>query len=257
MKIRRLVLVVMLVIPCIGVAKIDKDLVVYLSFDDGVGKTAEDVTGNKNNGNFEGNIKWATGKFSSGIELDGQSYVDIPWSDSIDVGDQDFSTEIWFKYTEKAAAGSLIWGYAVGGGNPQFWIRTEPGSNRIRGLIHDGTSIIIVTKGPHNDGQWHHLAFVREKKAQDTLTVYIDGKVEDAQKGKIASVTKGQTFGIHLGQRVDGQNKFTGILDEFRLWTRALSQDEIKTIVTQGQDGILAVHPTGHLTTLWGRLKTR
>ena len=257
MKIRILALVVMLVIPCIGIAEIDEALVVYLPFDDGVGKTAEDVTGNKNSGNFEGNIKWAAGKFSGGIELDGQSYVNIPWSDSIDVGDQSFSTEIWFKYTEKAAAGSLIWGYAVGGGNPQFWIRSEPGSNRIRGLIHDGTSIIIVTKGPHNDGQWHHLAFVREKKGDDTLTVYIDGKVEDSQKGKIASVTKGHTFGIHLGQRVDGQNKFTGLLDEFRLWTRALSQDEIKTIMTQGQDGILAVHPNSRLTTLWGRLKTR
>ena len=87
------------------------------------------------------------------------------------------------------------------------------------------------TKEPHNDGNWHHLAFVRDKK-QDTLTIYIDGVVEDSQNGKKqGSPTKGQEFGIHLGQRVDGQNKFKGFLDEYRLWTRALSKTEIKKII--------------------------
>ena len=247
--------VVMLVIPCIGEIKVDDALVVYLPFDSGAGKAAKDVTKHGNDGQFIGNVKWGAGKFDGGIELDGGSYVDIPWSDSIDVGEESFSTEIWFKYSEKASAGSLIWGYAVGAGNPQFWIRSEPGSNRIRGLIHDGTSLIIQTKEPHNDGNWHHLAFVRDKKEQDTLTVYIDGVVEDSQKGKIASVTKRHAFGIHLGQRVDGQNKFKGFLDEYRLWTRALSKAEIKAIMTQGKAQILAVHPTGRLTTTWGRIK--
>lgn len=255
MKIGILACVAMLVIPGIGGAELDKTLVVYLPFDDGAGNATKDVAPHGNDGKFVGNIKWVAGKFDGGIELDGQSYVDIPWSDSIDVGDQSFSTEIWFKYAEKASAGSLIWGYAVGGGNPQFWIRSEPGDNRIRGLIHDGTSLIIQTKQPHNDGKWHHLAFVRDSAGQDTLTVYIDGVVEDSQKGKIASVTKGHAFGIHLGQRVDGQNKYKGVLDEFRLWTRALSRDEIKTIMTQGQAEILAVHPIARLTTMWGTLK--
>jgi sialidase-1 len=257
MKIRILICVALFLIPYIVDAEVDEALVVYLPFDDGAGNAAKDVTVNGNDGKFVGNIKWVAGKFDGGIELDGQSYVDIPWADSIDVDDQSFSTEIWFKYDEKASAGSLIWGYAVGGGNPQFWIRSEPGDNRIRGLIHDGTSIIIQTKEPHNDGQWHHLAFVRDSKGEDTLTVYIDGSVEDSQKGKIASVTKGQAFGIHLGQRVDGQNKYKGVLDEFRLWTRALSQDEIKKIMTQGQAAILPVHPSGRLTTTWGTLKNQ
>lgn len=81
--------------------------------------------------------------------------------------------------------------------------------------------------------------------------------VEDSQKGKIASVTKGQAFGIHLGQRVDGNNKFKGFLDEYRLWTRALSMAEIKAIMTQGKAKILAVNPTGHFTTTWGRIKNQ
>jgi sialidase-1 len=177
----------------------------------------------------------------------------------MDVADQSFSVEIWFKYTEQANAGSLVWGYNVAAGNPQFWIRTEPGDNRIRGLIHDktSTSIIIQTKAPHNDENWHHLAFVRDSNGEDTLTVYIDGKVEDSQNGKIGSVTEGQEYGIHLGQRVDGVNVYKGILDEFRLWTRALSEPEIKGNMTKGKSQIMAVRPVGLLTTTWGEIRSQ
>ena len=259
MKSSILVLTIIFIIPYIGAAQIDDALVIYLPFDDGSGKVAKDVTQYGNDGQFEGNsdIKWVDGKFDGGIELDGQNYVDIPWADSMDVADRNFSVEIWFKYTEKAEAGSLVWGYNVQAGNPQFWIRTEPGSNMIRGLIHDktSTSIIIQTKTPHNDGNWHHLAFVRDAKGQDNLTVYIDSKVEDSQKGKIDSVTEGQKYGIHLGQRVDGVNIYKGFLDEFRLWTRALSENEIKANMTKGKDQIMAVYPTGRLTTTWGKIR--
>jgi hypothetical protein len=124
-------------------------------------------------------------------------------------------------------------------------------------LIHDktSTSIIIQTPTPHNDGNWHHLAFVRDAKGQDTLTVYIDGKVEDAQKGKIGSVTEGHEYGIQLGQSVGNYDLYKGILDEFRLWTRALSENEINAHLTKGKDQIFAVHPNCHLATMWGSIK--
>jgi len=256
-----LTLAMILSFSYIARAQIDDTLVIYLPFDGGAGEIAKDATEYGNNGQFQGTgeIKWVDGKFEGGIELDGKSYVDIPWSESIDVADKSFSVEIWFKYIDKTNAGSLVWGYNVQGGNPQFWIRTEPGDNRIRGLIHDitSTSIIIQTKTPHNDDNWHHLAFVRDSQNQDTLTVYIDGKVEDSQKGKIGSVTEGQKYGIHLGQRVDGVNVYQGLLDEFRLWNRALSDNEVKANMTKGKKQIMAIHPVGLLTATWGEIRGR
>ncbi len=259
MKTLILALTIIFISPCIGASQTDDTLVIYLSFDDGSGKVAKDITQYGNDGNFDGesDIKWVDGKFDGGIELDGQNYVDIPWAESMDIADKSFSVEIWFKYTEKATNGSLVWGYNVQAGNPQFWIRTEPGSNRIRGLIHDktSTSIVIQTKTPHNDGNWHHLAFVRDAKGQDNLTAYIDGKVEDSQKGKIGSVTEGQAYGIQLGQSVGKYDLYKGILDEFRLWARALSEDEIKANMTKGKGQIMAVYPAGRLTTTWGEVR--
>jgi len=68
---------------------VDNALAVYLPFYSEKGKISEDATQNKNDEKFVGNIKLVAGKFGSGIELDGQSYVGIPWSDSIDVVDED------------------------------------------------------------------------------------------------------------------------------------------------------------------------
>lgn len=241
-------------------ASADDSLLVYLSFDD-KGDIAKDITGNGNEGQFVvvggGKVQWVDGKFDRGIELDGQSYVDIPWSDSIDVADGSFTVEIWFNYTEVSAAGALVWGYHISNG---FWIRTEPGSNRIRGLIAgNGGWGDLPTEDSYNDGEWHHLAFVRNT-SQDTLTFYIDGEVDGSRGVKAGSITMDHPIGIYLGRkfvadRPDSPNLYKGILDEFRLWKRALSQDEIKANMNKGAELVLAVQPDDHLATTWGDTK--
>ena len=47
---------------------------------------------------------------------------------------------------------------------------------------------------------------------------------------------------------------FAGIIDEVRLWNRALSEDEINTFMEQGVDA-LAVEAAGKLSITWGYLK--
>lgn len=234
----------------------DDSLLIYLPFDDGSGT---DVTENGNNGEFMDDVMTADGKLGGGIELAAGGYVDIPWSESIDIADSSFSVEICFKYTEAAESGSLVWAYDMGSGpHAQFWIRTEPGSSRIRGLINDGggdPSVIVVTKDPYNDDDWHHLAFVKDSDA-GSLTMYIDGKVTESNEGKVGSLTGTQRMGIWLGQRgIDGINKYTGFLDEFRLWNRVLSVDEIKVNMTKGQDYFLSVQPAHNLIVTWAELK--
>ena len=238
-------------------ASADDSLIVYHSFDE-EGDTAEDITGNGNDGQFvgAGKVKWVEGKFKTAIELDGSNYVDIPWSDSIDVADGSFAAEIWFNYTEASAAGPLVWSYNLGSaGAPAVWIRTEPGSNQIRGLInsHAGWGVTATTD-PYNDGEWHHLAFVRDT-SKDTVTFYIDGKIDGSEEVKAGSVTEGHVIGIYLGQKFGGPDRYKGVLDEFRLWKKALSQDEIKANMNKGADSFSAVQPDSHLATTWGDIK--
>ncbi len=223
----------------------------YLNFDDGTGDTARDLSGYGNDGVLQGSPTWTAGRFGGGLEFDGNNYVDIPYAESIDVGDGDFSIEVWFKYEEAAEAGSLVWAYNVGGGEPQIWIRTHPKDNNITGLVWDGVvpdGPIVETPSAYNDNQWHYLAFVYEAKA---LGVYVDGELVGEAEANEGSASV-DAYGIHLGQRVDGDNRYIGVLDEFRLWTRALSESEISA---NGAGPPTAVHPTHHLAATWGSIK--
>ena len=255
-----LLVIVVALIPIMGYTAADVDgLLIYLPMDEGQGNVAEDVSlMGLNDGKLIEAAKFVPdGKYGGAVELDGAggSYVDMPWNDSMDVGADDFSTEIWFKYNTQAGAGTLIWGFNVGGGEPQFWIRTHP-PNNITSLFWDGVEPngpIVETPKAYNDDEWHHYAFVRR---DDVLDIYVDGRKVGSGKGDEASVTRNQAFGIHLGQRVDGNNPYGGLLDEFRFWTRQLSEEEIKANMLTGQDDFLAVNPANSLTTTWGKIKT-
>jgi sialidase-1 len=248
-------------LPIVGHTKADVDgLVIYLPMDEGKPlKISEDVSGNGNHGRMIANAKLVPGgKYGGCVELDGKggSYVDIPWTDSMDVGADDFSAEIWFKYEKGANVnrGSLIWGFNVGGATPQFWIRAAP-PNNITSLFWDGeepNGPIVETPEAYNDNQWHHYAFVRRGAKLD---IYVDGQKVGDGEGDEGSVTKGHAFGIHLGQRVDGDNPYQGFLDEFRFWSRQLTKAEIVENAAAGADEFLSVNSANSLATVWGKVK--
>ena len=73
---------------------------------------------------------------------------------------------------------------------------------------------------------------------------------------EVGSLTSTHTIGIQIGQRgVDGVNKFIGSLDEFRLWKKALTINEIQENMTK--DVSSAVHPTDRLATTWADIRVK
>ncbi len=99
-------------------------------------------------------------------------------------------------------------------------------------------------------GKFVHVAFTNDT---DTAHIYIDGEsvVDAAVPGKLGA----NDDPWRIGQDCDrAQYIFAGIIDEVRLWNRALSEEEINTFMDQGVDA-LAVEATGKLSTIWGRLK--
>lgn len=105
--------ILMFALVWVVIASADESLVVYLPFDE---ETPADIAEYGNNGAYLRDVNQADGKFGKGIELNGSNYIDIYWSDSIDVGKGDFTVEIWFKYSESSTNGVLVWGYDVESG---------------------------------------------------------------------------------------------------------------------------------------------
>ncbi len=121
---------------------------------------------------------------------------------------------IWYRYSNVADAGD---GTVDINNLPKYWTTDHFANN-------------IVTEKTINDGQWHHVAYVR---GSVQALLYIDGKV---------AITKSRYFGpgnpeghhiwesgIHAasGPVVIGEN-FVGNIDEVRIWNRELSTAELK-----------------------------
>jgi hypothetical protein len=92
-------------------------------------------------------------------------------------------------------------------------IRFEVNGNGLNGTI------------PVNDGNWHHVAMVYDPTATLQVSLYVDGVLDIAGNLTIPVNTL-STF-VRIGQRVDGLHFFNGKIDEYRLWSVALTQAQI------------------------------
>jgi hypothetical protein len=83
------------------------------------------------------------------------------------------------------------------------------------------------------DGTWHHLAFVQQ--SDGTRALYGDG-VKDAVEipAKPAGAWRFNTTTVGGILRANPTHWVTGLIDDVALWSRALSEQEIKTVVTTG-----------------------
>ncbi|HCT79418.1 MAG TPA: neuraminidase [Micromonosporaceae bacterium] len=176
-----------------------------------------------------------TGRFGKGLALDRiDDRIEVPFKESIDVGGGDFTMMTWIRYSATTGSHAIFWGYRVGTGTtPQLWLRAEPASNRLRALIMvDRFNITVQSASAYNDGQWHHVVLQR---VDGRLVLRVDGAEVGAADVPPGSVTAGKEFGvrgIHIGQRLDGVDRFLGTLDEVRLYKRALTTVELNLIRT-------------------------
>ncbi|TCO45191.1 sialidase-1 [Kribbella antiqua] len=197
------------------------------------GPLTPDVGPAHNPAYVRGGATVAEGKFGSGLALDGvDDRVEVPFDRSIDLGADDFTLMTWIKYGDTTGSHAILWAYRTGSGTtPQVWLRAEPESNRIRALLAvDRFNITVQSASAYNDNQWHHVVLQR---ADGKLKLIVDGIEVGSATAPPGSVTAGKEFGvqgIHVGQRVDGVNRFHGTVDEVRVYRRALSAAELDQI---------------------------
>ncbi|PZG00033.1 neuraminidase [Micromonospora deserti] len=197
------------------------------------GPTTPDTSPRHNPAYVRGGAQPTAGRYGDGLSLDGvDDRIEVPFDRSVDLGGEDFTFATWIRYAETKGSHSIMWAYRMGSGTtPQLWLRAEPASNRIRALIMvDRFNITVSSPQAYNDGNWHHVVLQR---VDGRLVLRIDGAEVAAAVVPPGSVTAGKEFGvhgIHLGQRVDGVNRFRGMLDEVRLYRRALSPTELDLI---------------------------
>lgn len=219
-------------------------------FDDGGGTIAMDFSEKGNDGTLKNGPKWVDGKFGKALEFDGakQQSVATPASTMMDPYPYTFTA--WIKlddYNPDANTGAVVMGNYTGDSKGSIFYISSAGMLSIR--PHPGVDLKGRTAIPK--GEWTHIATTLEGS---NLKVYVNGK-EDG-KGTSAGYAGGlsKPFVIGKASWYDG-SFFSGIIDEAGLFNKALTEDEIRSIMNSGLQGKAAVFFTGKLAATWATIK--
>lgn len=207
----------------------------WWKLDESGGSTAANAAGNNLMGELHGQPRWTpeAGGHGGALEFDSQrDWVEFPDSTDLDFRNG-LSVAVWVKArrvgkaTDTLLAKGEAWRlHRLGGKGDLEFVLTGPqttGSSK-------GKAPSVVFKGPLEDNQWHHIAGVYDGKR---IVLYVDGEEQDAvsASGPISANNVPVTLGENAASR---GRLFGGWLDDARLYTRALSAEEVKALHGEG-----------------------
>jgi hypothetical protein len=226
-----------------------EDLLFYLPFHEGKGAVAKDASGNGHDGKIEGKPEWIEGPFDKALFLNGtDAFVQIPLEDDLTfTEDSSFTAALWLN-SEVAAepAQDGVFGNYRQSTTPFWGLLIRPDGTLIY-YLRNGGSITPVSKGPVNDGKWHHIAFYRDRNTKKA-GLYVDAKLEEEMNDPTGNIDSGQD--IYLGEHLN--RFFEGAIDEAMLFSRALTSKEIQKVM---DGGLQAVSHENNVASVWGTIK--
>ena len=240
-----------LTIPSVVSAEFTDGLILYHSYDEGAGDVAEDLSGSGHDGIID-NPQWVDGKYGKALKFDGAGsgmFVTVENTDELNVNECTFmawvNAETW--EGTRQIVGKSVHGGCSGRG--QYGLFSERGVFKLRFETESGRADINADL-PEIE-KWIHVAFTNDG---ETATLYVDGEI--VAEGEIPGTLNTIEDPLRIAQDCERPNNvFAGIIDEVRLWNRALSQDDIN-ILKELSAQLTPVDPLGKLSTTWGNLKS-
>jgi hypothetical protein len=207
-------------------ADLTTGLVGYWNFDEGSGATANDLSGNNNDGTITGATWTSSGMYGGALNFDGTNdYVMVPDDDSLDLsGGMTIAAWINSGSTSGPRVIAAKWDDNIGQHSYIFKDHDSGSNLRIElwGLADIAGTAGIVT------GSWIHVAATFDSS---TVKLYYNG-VEDASAVRVGSIPA-STSALRIGAVATGgtvTQNFMGLMDEVYIYDRALSVDEINTL---------------------------
>ncbi|MHC4759476.1 MAG: LamG domain-containing protein, partial [Planctomycetota bacterium] len=214
--------------------------------DESSGLSAEDSSISSDNGtltNMIGN-EWTTGQINGALQVDGQNdYLQTTSNKS--KTSKDFTWACWFKAGTTTDAHHLIW---EGEGTANGWGSGASGyheahinvgtydSNDVVGCFY-GTNesgsapdVIRIETSFSDTNNFHHIAFVvTNADSSPSGELFLDGISQGTDTGNQTERTDWDT-NLRIGRPGADQSYFEGIIDDVRIYDRALSSDDISAL---------------------------
>ena len=276
---RRLFLIFAIFVFCVATlsatARITDGIHFYLPFNEGKGNVARDVGPNGFEAVLHDSAEFvADGKVGGAIEFSGgPAIIEDPGGQS-EVYVEHLTVAVWifpFEISDVALGNGHVYGnifydksgtsddnveFGLGSGEGLYWYINsgQKDMGPFNGADVD-TTVSLPNLGLKPD-TWYHVVGTFDDEA---LKVYLDGElVGEKDTPNNGPVMVWNDNNIEIGGRPDtngGANLYKGLLDELVVYDRALSAEEVETVMNSRD--ILTVDVAGKLTTTWGALKAR
>lgn len=205
----------------------DPHLAAWWTFDETSGRTAADSSPHKRHATLRDDLSFDTqsapGRVGNALKLEGKDEgVRVPGFKGV-TGPQARTVAVWLK-TASASGEIVSWGSDEHG---QMWtlghIRSRIGVTPKGGYLY--------MKAATHDDAWHHVAAVVEPASppnlHDHVKLYRDGvlaEIDDIGLLDLWPIETGDTLEVRIGRR------FKGLLDDLRIYDRALSEEEVQAL---------------------------
>ena len=220
------------------------------------GDNVKDVWGGQD-ATMQGGPKIIDGKFGNALEFNGTTDYLLITDDikAAKLPKREMTAEVWVYPKHFIEWGGYLGAFQDNGGFEKGWVLgtywqfsfavSTDGAN-------DGDGILTYLKAPAFDmNQWYHVVGTYDGKM---MTIYVNGKPEGTSDVQSGDIHYPDNLFFILGVYKDDNENFPhmGMLDEVRLYDRALSEDEV--LQNYEAEG-LAVNPAGKLSLTWGGIK--
>ncbi len=211
-----------------GLCGSDPTLVGCWPMEEGSGTELIDATANGNDAVVTGAPSWITGKIGQGLDLSGTGqYATVPDSNSLDITDA-ITLSAWIKpektgtqnIFKKTTGTTTANGYELSLSNPGYvFIRFNGNANyRLDSTI----------TYPNDGNTWMHIAATYDGT---TIRMYINGELNNSSTPPSTKIVSNITaLGIGAEPASTRINLFQGVIDDARIYNRALSLEEIQAL---------------------------
>jgi len=209
----------------------DANLVAEWHFDEGSGTILRDSSGNGNDGTIHG-ATWTTGISGKALSFDGKDdYIDCGNDASLDITDE-ITIEAWVKRSatgimhivDRRPTAIKELNYDLGfyrDNKLRFYYRNSGDT-----AWHKWDSTDAYT----DTTNWQHFALIFTFGDGSSIKAYRNGQIISGYwiEGNGNDAVINVDSPVHIGRATNGVNPFSGIIDEVRIYNRALTADEIK-----------------------------
>jgi len=197
---------------------IAQSLVGYWPFDEGSGTVAHDESGYGNNGTIY-SVQWVIGRVENALLFRG-GYVGVPNSGSLQISGG-ITVEAWVKRDTIGRIDGLL---LKRSGEAGFGMNIHSAfGDKI--IFYTGKTSYggLIGNTKIQAGQWYHIAGVYDNAVG--RKIYVNGELDasDSVSGQLGA----NTAWLNIGQYTSSY-PFSGIIDEVRIYNRALSENQFK-----------------------------